>query len=200
MVDEYLETAMEGIFALGDVVGRCQFKHNASLEAQYAFGNILNHGKRTPVDYAAMPHAIFISPQVAGVGFTEQELKKRGIGYLKSSYPFIETGMGKPIEDKEGFVKFLVDKNDRKILGCHIIGADASTLIHKVLVTMRTGDGTIDRIANTIHIHPPLSEVAARAVNSASSDLKKIYFHFFSSIIKKYCKYGFILSFERFLH
>lgn len=166
MVDEYLETAMKGIFALGDVVGRYQFKHNANLEAQYAYGNILNHGKKTPVDYAAMPHAIFSSPQVAGVGLTEQELKKSGIEYLKSSYPYIDTGMGEAIEDKDGFVKFLVNKNNRKILGCHILGTDASTLIHEVLVSMRTGDGTIDSIANTIHIHPALSEVVSRAASS----------------------------------
>ncbi len=113
-----------------------------------------------------MPHAIFSSPQVAGVGFTEQELKKEGMIYLKSVYPFIQTGMGEAIEDKDGFVKFLVNKKDRKILGCHIMGTDASTLIHEVLVSMRTGEGTIDDIINTIHIHPALSEVIARAANS----------------------------------
>ncbi len=166
MVDEYLETTTKGIFALGDVVGRYPFKHNANLEARYAYGNILHKDKRQPVNYTAMPHAIFSSPQVAGVGFTEQELKKEGMIYLKSVYPFIQTGMGEAIEDKDGFVKFLVNKKDRKILGCHIMGTDASTLIHEVLVSMRTGEGTIDDIINTIHIHPALSEVIARAANS----------------------------------
>jgi mycothione reductase len=165
MVNEFLETTMKGIFALGDVVGRYQFKHNANLEARYAYGNILHNDKRQSVDYTAMPHAIFSSPQIAGVGYTEQELKKRNIEYIKSIYPYIQTGMGKAIEDKDGFVKFLVNKKDRKILGCHIMGTDASTLIHEVLVSMRTGDGTIDNITNTIHIHPALSEVIARAAN-----------------------------------
>jgi mycothione reductase len=165
MVNEYLETTMKGIFALGDVVGRYQFKHNANLEARYAYGNILHNDKRQSVDYTAMPHAIFSSPQIAGVGYTEQELKKRHIDYIKSIYPYIQTGMGKAIEDKDGFVKFLVNKKDRRILGCHIMGTDASTLIHEVLVSMRTGDGTIDNITNTIHIHPALSEVIARAAN-----------------------------------
>ncbi|MDQ3083775.1 MAG: hypothetical protein M3Q77_03055 [Thermoproteota archaeon] len=117
------------------------------------------------VDYIAMPHAIFSSPQVAGVGFTEQELRKKGTEHLKSTYPYIQTGMGEAIEDRDGFVKFLVDKNDRKILGCHIMGTDASTLIHEVLVAMRTGNGKIDSITNTIHIHPALSEVIARAAS-----------------------------------
>ena len=71
--------------------------------------------------------------------------------------------MGEAIEDRDGFVKFLVNRNDKKILGCHIIGTDASTLIHEVLVAMKAGDGTIQSITKTIHIHPALSEVIARA-------------------------------------
>lgn len=163
VVDEYLETTTKGIFALGDIVGRYQFKHNANLEAQYVYNNIIYPNRKKSVDYTAMPHAIFSSPKVAGVGFTEQELKKKNIHYEKSIYPYINTGMGEAIEDKDGFVKFLVDKNNRKILGCHIIGTDASILIHEVLVAMRTGDGTIDSITKTVHIHPALSEVVVRA-------------------------------------
>ncbi|MDR4492007.1 MAG: dihydrolipoyl dehydrogenase [Candidatus Nitrosocosmicus sp.] len=166
IVDEYLETTMKGVFAVGDVVGKYLFKHNANLEAHYAYNNILHDSKKISVDYTAMPHAIFSSPQVAGVGLTEQELRnKKGTVYLKSTHPYIQTGMGEAIEDKDGFVKFLVDKSDRKILGCHIIGTDASTLIHEVLVAMRTGNGKIDSITNTIHIHPALSEVIARAAS-----------------------------------
>ena len=73
-----------------------------------------------------MPHAIFSSPQVAGVGFTEQELKKVGIEYQKSVYADINTAMGLALEDRDGFVKFLADKMNGKILGCHIIGSEAS--------------------------------------------------------------------------
>lgn len=162
-VNEYLETTAKGIFALGDIVGRYQFKHNANLEAQYAYNNIIYPNRKQSVNYTAMPHAIFSSPQVAGVGFTEQELKKKNMLYTKSTHPYINTGMGKALEDKDGFVKFIVDKNNRKILGCHIIGTDASILIHEVLVAMRIGDGTIDSITKTIHIHPALSEVVIRA-------------------------------------
>ncbi len=79
-VDDYLETTSKGIFALGDVVGRYQLKHNANLEAKYAYGNITNYGEKRQVDYTAMPHAVFSSPQVAGVGFTEQELRKKASG------------------------------------------------------------------------------------------------------------------------
>jgi mycothione reductase len=169
IVDKYLETTTPGIFALGDVIGKYQFKHSATLEAQYAYHNIFaqKSQEKIPVDYTAMPHAIFSSPQVSGVGFTEQQLKEqKNIKYLKSTYHYIDTGMGLAINDKEGFVKFLVDKENRKILGCHILGTDASTLIHEVLVSMRSGDGTIDSISNTIHIHPALSEVVGRAASN----------------------------------
>jgi mycothione reductase len=180
IVDRFLETNVKGIFAFGDAIGRYLFKHNANHEAQYAYYNLLHPNSMIPVNYYAMPHAIFSSPQVAGVGFTEQELvkeqqknnnRKNIIEYQKSVYPYISTGMGQAIEDRDGFVKFLVGKRDKKILGCHIIGSQASTLIHEVLVAMKAnaknGDGgTIDNITKTIHIHPALSEVVARAAAS----------------------------------
>jgi dihydrolipoamide dehydrogenase len=178
MTDRYLETNVKGIFALGDAIGRFLFKHSANHEAQYAYYNLLHPDSMIPVSYHAMPHAIFSSPQVAGVGFTEQEIiRKREknnnnpgsiIEYQKSVYHYIDTAMGQALQDQDGFVKFLVDKKDKKILGCHIIGSQASILIHEVLVAMKAdannnGGGTIDNITKTIHIHPSLSEVVARA-------------------------------------
>jgi mycothione reductase len=164
VTDKYLETKVKGIYAIGDIVGRYLFKHSANNEAQYAYYNIIaSSTDKIPVNYYAMPHAIFSSPQVAGVGLREQDLKNMGINYYRSVYPYIETAMGQAIEDREGFVKFLVNKADKKILGCHIIGTDASTLIHEVLVALRYGNGRIDSISGTIHIHPALSEVVAKA-------------------------------------
>jgi dihydrolipoamide dehydrogenase len=173
ITDRYLETTAKGIFALGDAVGRYLFKHNANHEAQYVYNNIMHPNRKIPVNYATMPHAIFSSPQVAGVGFTEQEIKKEELegnskhrlDYVKSVYPYFNTAMGLALEDRDGFVKFLVNKKDRKILGCHIIGSQASILIHEVLVAMRFNDGfdAIDNITRAVHIHPALSEVVARA-------------------------------------
>ncbi len=159
-VNKYLETNVRNIWAIGDIAGIYMFKHSANLEANYAIQNAF--GRRIPVDYSAMPHAVFTSPQIAGVGCTEEELKQKKITYLVGRYKYIDTGMGKAIEDKTGFVKVLADKKTRKIIGCHIIGTDASTLIHEVVVAMRNGL-TADALARTIHVHPALPEVVQRA-------------------------------------
>lgn len=162
-VDEYLETNVKGIFALGDAVGRFLFKHSANHEAQYAYHNLM-HEKKVAVDYTAMPHAVFSSPQVAGAGYTEQELKKNNIRYVKAVYPYIRTAMGEAIEDRNGFVKMLASE-DGRILGCHIIGSHASILIHEVLVAMKLR-ASVNSISSTVHIHPALSEVVSRAASA----------------------------------
>jgi dihydrolipoamide dehydrogenase len=161
-VDEFMETNVSGIWALGDIAGKYFFKHSANLEAEYVVQNMFHPTDKVAVNYAAMPHAMFASPQAAGVGLTEQELKAKGVPYAKGFYRYYGTGMGKAIEDEEGFVKVLADPATRKILGCHILGTDASTLIHEVVVVMRAGLG-VDAILDAVHVHPALSEVVQRA-------------------------------------
>jgi len=158
-VNEYLETSVPGIWAIGDIAGIYMFKHSANLEAEYAVQNAFD--KKTAVDYYAMPHAAFSSPQVAAVGKTEDELKQQKIPYLKAVYDFKNTGYGKAIEDNDGFVKVLVSPT-KEILGCHIIGTDASILIHEVIVAMKARLGA-EGITKAVHIHPALSEVVQRA-------------------------------------
>ncbi len=119
--------------------------------------------RKVPVDYNAMPHAIFTSPQMAGVGKTEQQLRREKVDYLVGRHEYIDTAMGKAIEDRNGFVKILADRKTKRILGCHIMGSDASNLIHEVLVAMKSGDGSARNITRTVHIHPAMSEVIQRA-------------------------------------
>ncbi len=166
IADKYLETNVRGIFALGDVLGHYLFRHSANLESEYDFYNIIDPQKKVPVDYTAMPHAIFTSPQIAGVGKTEQELRGDKADYVVGRHNYIDTAMGKAIEDRSGFVKILADRRTKRILGCHIMGSDASTLIHEVLVAMKSGDGSIGNITRTVHIHPALSEVIQRAAGN----------------------------------
>ena len=162
--NEYLETTAKNTWALGDIIGKYLFKHSANLEAKYVYNNaILN--KKIKVDYTAMPHAIFSSPQIAGVGLREQDLRQKKIDYVTGIYNYIDSGMGIALQDNEGFAKIFANRKTRKILGCHILGTDASTLIHEVIVAMKAGLN-VDSIINAVHVHPALSEVVQRAVNN----------------------------------
>ncbi len=109
-----------------------------------------------------MPHAIFASPQVAGVGLTEQQAKELDIHYATATYDYHNTAYGSSIEDRDGFVKVLADPENGEILGCHIIGTDASILLQEVVNAMRMGL-TTDAITQSIYIHPALPEVVQRA-------------------------------------
>jgi len=157
--DEGLETNIEGVYALGDIAGNFMFKHSANYEAKIVYKNMVGSDKEA--DFSAMPHAVFTKPQIAGVGKTEQELEQEDIEYSKSVYPYEHTGMGQALKEEDGFVKVMASE-DGKILGAHIIGPEASTLVHEVLPIIRKG-GTVSDIKDTIHIHPALNEVIDRA-------------------------------------
>ncbi|QKQ98268.1 dihydrolipoamide dehydrogenase [Candidatus Nanohaloarchaea archaeon] len=161
--DEKMRTSIDGIYALGDIADNWMFKHSANHEAEIVFKNIVT-GDQYDVDYPGMPHAVFTSPQIAGVGKTEQELEEEDVEYVSATYDYADTGMGMALKEEDGFVKVLASE-DGEILGCHIIGPHASQQIHEVLVAMKAGTGTVDDIKDTIHIHPALNEVVQRAFN-----------------------------------
>ncbi|WP_254862989.1 dihydrolipoyl dehydrogenase [Halovivax gelatinilyticus] len=158
--DEYLRTTADGILALGDIVGEYQLKHNANHEARTVAGNLLGD-QLEPIDYSAMPFAVFASPEVAGVGATEGELRDADVEYATRTYDYEDTARGKAMK-VSGFVKVLIEP-EGSILGCHIIGPQASNLIEEVVVAMTAGSGTVWDIRESIHIHPALSEVVDRA-------------------------------------
>lgn len=159
-VNEFMETNVENVWALGDIIGRAPFKHGANWEARH-IKNALS-GTKKAVDYSVMPHAIFSSPQVAGVGITEQEARAQGLTYEVHKKAYIKTGMGKAIEEHDGFIKYIIDPKAQKILGCHIIGPHSSILIHEVIVALNAG-ASISAITDSIHIHPSLSELVGWA-------------------------------------
>ena len=161
--DEYLQTTADDVWALGDIVGNYLYKHSANHEARYVARNALGRGDPQPVDYTAMPHAIFASPQVAGVGRTERELRDADREFAVRTYEYGDTAMGQALKEDDGFVKVLADPEDAAILGCHVVGPEASSIIHEVVVAMTSGSGTVHDVRETIHIHPALNEVVQRA-------------------------------------
>jgi len=164
--DENLETAVDGIWALGDIVGEYLLKHSANHEARAVARNIFGSDP-APVDYTAMPFAVFAAPEVAGVGATESELREAGREYATNTYRYDDTARGNAMQ-ADGFVKALIDL-EGEILGCQIVGPEASTLIQEVVVAMKSGSGTVRDIRESIHIHPALPEVVQRAFSGQFS-------------------------------
>ncbi|TYL38001.1 dihydrolipoamide dehydrogenase [Natronococcus pandeyae] len=158
--DEYLRTTADEIWALGDIVGEYLLKHNANHEARTVIRNCFGDGLES-IDYTAMPFAVFASPEVAGVGEREQDLRESNREYATRTYRYEDTARGSAMK-VEGFVKVLIDL-DGEILGCHILGPEASNLVEEVVVAMKAGSGTIRDIRKSVHVHPALSEVIDRA-------------------------------------
>jgi len=164
--DATLETAAENVWALGDVLAEQPYKHAADYEAEVVTANVLDDADRA-VDYSAVAHAIFTSPQVACVGQTESELADGGIEYESTRVGYDVAPKGLLLEVDDAFIKVLAAP-DGDVLGCHIVGPEAATLIHEVVVGLARGDGTVDDIAETVHVHPALSEVVFAAFDEAA--------------------------------
>ncbi len=167
VVDETLETTVDGVWALGDIVGQEPYKHAADYEAEIVSANVLEDAD-SEADYTAMPHAIFTEPQVASVGRTEAELEENGLEYESATIPFDTAPLGMIMDVDDGLVKALAAP-DGEILGCHIAGPQASTLIQEVVVAMDRADGRVEDVAESVHVHPALSEAVYTAFSELSS-------------------------------
>ncbi|MFC1506569.1 dihydrolipoyl dehydrogenase [Thermoproteota archaeon] len=164
ITNEYLETSQPGIWALGDANGKYLFKHVANFESMIVYYNsVLN--RQVSMNYHAIPHAVFTYPEIASVGIKENEAIQRygKDGVLIGIQRYEDTAKGEAMAVKDYFVKAIVEKNSRKILGAHIIGPYASILIQEIVNLMYTPAQNIDPITNGMHIHPALNEVIERA-------------------------------------
>ena len=164
ITDEYLRTSASGVWALGDVTNPLQLKHTANAEARVISHNLLNLEDLIKIDRSVIPKAVFGNPQIATVGFTEDDLLNDNVPYLKSIRSYSDAAFGWAMEDEEGFVKLLIDPTTRLLLGAHIIGYQASTLIQQ-LVTAMSVSMTVDELAhNQLYVHPALTEVVEQAL------------------------------------
>ncbi len=164
LTDEYLRTSSEGVWALGDVTNPLQLKHTANAEARVVAHNLLNSDNLIKIDRSVIPKAVFGNPQIATVGFTEDELLQKNIPYSKSIRSYSDTAFGWAMEDEQGFVKLLTDPSSQLLLGAHIIGYQASILIQQ-LVTAMSVSITVEELAkNQLYIHPALTEVVEQAL------------------------------------
>ena len=164
LTDEYLRTSSEGVWALGDVTNPLQLKHTANAEARVVAHNLLNSDNLIKIDRSVIPKAVFGNPQIATVGFTEDELLQKNIPYSKSIRSYSDTAFGWAMEDEQGFVKLLTDPSSQLLLGAHIVGYQASILIQQ-LVTAMSVSITVEELAkNQLYIHPALTEVVEQAL------------------------------------
>ena len=159
-VNDHFQTAVQGIYAIGDVIRGAMLAHKAEDEG-VAVAEILA-GQHGHVNYDVIPGVVYTQPEFATVGKTEEDLKAAGIAYNVGKFPFSANGRAKAMRKSEGFVKVLADKATDRVLGVHIVGAGAGEMIHEAAVLMEFG-GSAEDLARTCHAHPTMSEAIKEA-------------------------------------
>ncbi len=170
IVDPHFQTNVAGIYAIGDVIAGPMLAHKAEDEG-VAVAELIA-GQAGHVNYNVIPNVVYTTPEIASVGKTEEELKAAGVAYQVGKFPFTANARARANLATEGFVKILADAKTDRVLGVHILGPDAETMIAEAAIAMEFGASSED-IARTCHAHPTLSEavkeaalaVAKRAIN-----------------------------------
>lgn len=167
VVDDHLQTNVSGIYAIGDVVRGAMLAHKAEEEGVFVAETIA--GQKPHINYLLIPNVVYTWPEVAAVGYTEEELKAKGIVYNTGSFPFKASGRARASMDTEGFIKVLADKNTDEILGVHMIGPRAADMIAEAVVAMefRASAEDISRIS---HAHPTFTESFREACLAATGN------------------------------
>lgn len=164
-VDEHMETNIQGIYAIGDCIGGIMLAHVASEEGITAVENIMGNNKS--MNYKSIPSCVYIKPELASVGLTEEQAKDQGYEYNVGRFPLMANGKAIVMNHEEGMVKILADKKYGQVLGMHIYGERATDLIAEGALAINM-EATTDEIINTVHAHPTISEAlkeTAMAVN-----------------------------------
>ncbi|MED3661286.1 dihydrolipoyl dehydrogenase [Ureibacillus terrenus] len=156
-VNEYYETSMKNVYAVGDLIGGHTLAHAASAEGVKAV-RAINGKKERPVSPYSIPRPLFIDPEVSEFGMSEEEARKKGYDVIVEKMPFSFNGRAICANETEGFVKIISETRYREILGAVIVGPNAADLIHQILA-VREAEGTVDELANTVFAHPTVSEL-----------------------------------------
>ncbi len=164
-IDSHFQTKVPGIYAIGDVVRGAMLAHKAEEEGIAAVEIMKNQAGH--VFYEAIPGVVYTHPELASVGYTEEQLKEKGIPYKAGSFSFMPNGRAKAMEDTEGFVKVLGHAETGALLGMHIVGPRAGDLIHEGVLVLEYG-GTVEDLARSSHAHPSLPEVIKEAAMVAA--------------------------------
>jgi dihydrolipoamide dehydrogenase len=159
-VDAEMRTNLPNVFAIGDAVGGKLLAHKAEEEGVIAAEVIAGH--HAHMDYKSMPSVVYTWPEIATVGLAEHEVKASGREYKVGKFPFSANGRARTMAETSGFVKFIADAKTDELLGCHIIGANASDLIQEVVLAFEYR-GSSEDIGITVHSHPTLSESVKEA-------------------------------------
>jgi dihydrolipoamide dehydrogenase len=166
-VDNSFKSSVDGIYAIGDVIPGPMLAHKAEDEGVVAIEMIA--GQSGHIDYNAIPAVVYTAPEAASVGATEQQLEDGGIEYRVGKFPFMANSRARASgEDSTGFVKILADAETDRVLGAHIIGPDAGTMIAELALAMEFSASAED-IARTSHAHPTLNEAVKEAAMAAWS-------------------------------
>jgi dihydrolipoamide dehydrogenase len=164
-VSPRMETSVKGVYAIGDMAGPPLLAHKAMAEGVVAAEAIAGRDPR-PVDYGNVPSCTYCRPQIASIGLAEAKARENGREITVGKFPFTASGKAVALGETEGFVKVVADKGTGEILGVHIVGPEATEIIHEFAVG-RTLEATLEEMIHTIHAHPTLSEAAFEATLGA---------------------------------
>lgn len=157
VVDDDFQTNVSGVYAIGDVNGRCLLAHAATFQGLHVVNRILN--RPDDIRFDVMPSAIFTNPEAASVGLSEDQLKAEQRPYECRKGFYRSNGKALAMNETDGMIKLLVDTtNDQRIVGCHAFGAHSADMVQEIAALMNSGT-TLQQLANIIHIHPTLSEI-----------------------------------------
>lgn len=167
-VDENYRTSVEGIYAVGDCIPGPMLAHKGSEEGVTCVEKLA--GIHAHMNYDVIPNVVYTAPEISSVGKTEEELKAEGIAYKSGRFKYIANGRAIAMGEVEGFVKVLADAKTDKLLGVHILGHNASEMIHEAVMVMEFG-GSAEDIARSVHAHPTMSEATKEAALGVSGGM-----------------------------